>query len=129
MDINNTDVTVAVQDSLPTEVSIPQVIPSKPSVKTDIIKNLKPADNQKPSESHSLSAKEAEQVADDLNMYMSGLQTNMRFSISEKFNHQVIIKITNKDTDELIKQIPSEELIKIREKMEELTGLIFDDKI
>lgn len=129
MDINNTDVTVAVQDSLPTEVSIPQVIPSKPSVKTDIIKNLKPADNQKPSESHSLSAKEAEQVADDLNMYMSGLQTNMRFSISEKLNHQVIIKITNKDTDELIKQIPSEELIKIREKMEELTGLIFDDKI
>jgi len=129
MDINNTDVTVAVQDSLPTEVSIPQAIPPKLSVKTDIIKNLKQADNQKPSESHSLSAKEAEQVADDLNMYMSGLQTNMRFSISEKLNHQVIIKITNKDTDELIKQIPSEELIKIREKMEELTGLIFDDKI
>jgi len=76
-----------------------------------------------------LSAKEIENITEDLNNYMTDLQTNLRFSMYEKLDHQVVVQIKNKETDELIKQIPSEELLKLRVKMEELSGLLFDQTI
>ena len=69
---------------------------------------------------------EIKELADTLNEYMDDLQTNLGFSIHEELNHQVIVEIKNRNTDELIKQIPSEELVAIREKMAELTGLLLD---
>ena len=46
-----------------------------------------------------------------------------------KLNHQVIVEIKNRKTNELVKQIPSEELVTIKEKMAELTGLLFDKSV
>ena len=100
-----------------------------PGVKTDTIQPLKSTDSQNTSKNSTLSAKEAEQVTADLNEYLNGFQTNLSFSISEKSNHQVIVEIKNKETNELIKQIPSEEILELREKMEELAGLLFDGAV
>jgi flagellar protein FlaG len=64
-------------------------------------------------------------MVDTLNEYMDELQTDLGFSIHDKTN-QVIVSVTNRKTDELIRQIPAEELVTIREKMAELTGLILN---
>jgi len=42
---------------------------------------------------------------------------------------QVVVKIKNKETDEVIRQILPQELLNIRENMVELTGLLFDQTI
>jgi flagellar protein FlaG len=60
---------------------------------------------------------------------MDDLQTNLGFSIHEELDNQVIVEIRDRKTGELIRQIPSEELLSIREKMAELTGLLFDQRI
>ncbi|MDA3791465.1 MAG: flagellar protein FlaG [Desulfobacula sp.] len=102
------------------------------AVTSDKIKNLQSKENKNTDnnlQNQLLSVKETEQITIDLNEYMTGLQTNLRFSIYEKLDHQVVVEIKNRETDELIKQIPSEELLELRVKMEELTGLLFDKTI
>ncbi len=80
-------------------------------------------------EQESPPAEEIKELAETLNEYMDDLQTDLGFFMHEKLNHQVIVEIKNRKTDELIKQIPSEELVMIKEKMAELTGLLFDTSI
>lgn len=73
-----------------------------------------------------LSVKEAQQMVDSLSGYMEVLQTSMGFNITEETD-RVVVTIFNKETDKIIRQIPSEELIALQEKMKELTGIIFNE--
>ncbi|EIM64667.1 flagellar protein FlaG [Desulfobacter postgatei] len=97
----------------------------------DKIKNMPPDQSQANAQKEEASppAEEIKELAQTLNEYMDGLQTDLGFFMHEKLNHQVIVEIKNRKTDELIKQIPSEELVMIKEKMAELTGLLFDTSI
>ncbi|MDD4273755.1 MAG: flagellar protein FlaG [Desulfobacter postgatei] len=97
----------------------------------DKIKNMAPDQSRaiEQKEEESPPAEEIKELAQTLNEYMDGLQTDLGFFMHEKLNHQVIVEIKNRKTDELIKQIPSEELVMIKEKMAELTGLLFDTSI
>jgi len=135
MNINNINAGVATMDTSPIEAPVHQAIPPDvdPVVKAEKAKILRAKEelktyNEKP-EKEPLSAEETKQITVDLNEYMNDLQTNLRFSIYEKLDHQVVVEIKNKQTDEVIKQIPSEELLELRVKMEELTGLLFDETI
>jgi flagellar protein FlaG len=97
----------------------------------DTIKDTAPDRSQAtgPKQEASPPAEEIKELADTLNEYMDDLQTDLGFSIHEKLNHQVIVEIKNRNTDELVKQIPAEELVTIKEKMSELTGLLFDKRV
>jgi flagellar protein FlaG len=76
-----------------------------------------------------LDATETKVLVEELNEYMDDLQTNIGFSIREESDHQVVVEIKNRETKELIRQIPSEELLIIRDKMVELSGFIFDQSV
>ena len=121
-------------ESPPIEASAPPVVSGiDPAVKPDVIQSQRAKEELRADravqQKEALSAQETEQITVDLNEYMNHLQTNLRFSMYEKLDHQVVVEIKNRETDELIKQIPSEELLEIRVKMEELTGLLLDEKI
>jgi flagellar protein FlaG len=73
-----------------------------------------------------LNATDTKELVEALNEYMDDLQTNLGFSIREDLDRQVVVEIKNRETDELVKQIPSEELLTIMEKMKELSGFLFD---
>jgi len=74
----------------------------------------------------SMSVEETRNVAESLGEYMNILQTSIAFSINES-SDQVVVTVTNRETDEIIRQIPPEELLELREKMKELTGIIFSE--
>lgn len=76
-----------------------------------------------------IKAKEAEEIVEALNEYMDDLQTNLGFSIRKDLENQVVVEIKNRQTDELVRQIPSEELLTIMENMKELNGIIFDQSV
>ncbi len=78
---------------------------------------------------NSISDKMLKNITEDLNDYMDDLQTDLGFVVNKDEDNQVIVEIKNRKTNEVIKQIPSKELLEIKKKMEELTGLLFDHKV
>ena len=110
-----------------------EVSPAKTpqSVKTDKLASGSSSDDSSIDTRSKKSSTEKEDVkgiVDSLNEYSSILKTQLGFSVNEK-DDKVIVMVKNRETDEVIRQIPSEELMKIQETMEELTGLILDKKV
>lgn len=59
------------------------------------------------------------------------LQTNQRqlqFTVDSETN-STVVRVIDSETKELIRQIPSEELLAISRRLEAATGLLVDDKV
>jgi flagellar protein FlaG len=126
--MNITTINTAVKDAKPIET----VLASTASAQIDTAKNTdtkKEVEKTKETQNQTLSAKNTKELTEHMNEIMDDLQTSLGFSIREELNHQVVVEIKDRKTNELIKQIPSEELLVIKEKMEEFTGLIFDQSV
>lgn len=61
-------------------------------------------------------------------MKQSNPQTRCEFTYHEDMN-RVSIKLVNKETDEVVKEIPPEKTIKMIEKLWEVAGLLVDEKL
>jgi flagellar protein FlaG len=53
---------------------------------------------------------------------------NLQFSVNQA-SGQVMVAVTDEDTGEIIREIPSKEMLNLSMKLEEMMGLIFDQKI
>ncbi|KGI55960.1 FlaG family protein [Campylobacter sp. MIT 97-5078] len=69
--------------------------------------------------------KDLNQIAQNLNEQMKSLDTNIRFAYSDEIEG-LYISVTEKDTGRVIRQIPSEEAMKMAEHFKNAIGLIFD---
>ncbi|MGN7169665.1 flagellar protein FlaG [Paenibacillus cellulositrophicus] len=58
---------------------------------------------------------------------LEGPSTVLEMSVHEKTN-QIMVKVLNKDTGELIREIPPEKTLDLVAKMMEITGIIIDQK-
>jgi len=75
---------------------------------------------EKPHEIHSA-------VADVQRM---GLAFNRRLQfVVDNSSHQVIVKVIDKETDKVIKELPPEELQRLHRNLKEAIGLLFDEKV
>ena len=131
MNITTISPTIVPMEKIPLETPLPVSSPDKiDSAKKP--RSLAPEDNRqgaKAEDKKSLSAKELKKVSEEMNEIMNDFKTSLGFSIREELNNLVVVEIRNRDTNELIKQIPSKELLAIKEKMEELTGLLLDHSV
>ncbi len=59
---------------------------------------------------------------------LEGPQTTLDISIHEK-THQIMVKVLNKETGELIREVPNEKTLDLVAKMMELAGAIVDERI
>ncbi|SLM29209.1 putative Flagellar protein FlaG protein [Desulfamplus magnetovallimortis] len=87
---------------------------------------LKKEDEKK--EKSTSSMEELKNMVTELNDYMDNLKTSLGFSVSKDPDNQVIFQIRNRETNEVIKQIPAEEIQTIKKKMTELTGMLLDQR-
>jgi len=62
-----------------------------------------------------------------LNDQMDSLNINIKFGFNDKID-TMFVNVTEKSTGRLIRKIPSEETMKLAEKMKEIIGMIFDRK-
>ncbi|HCY85164.1 MAG TPA: flagellar biosynthesis protein FlaG [Desulfobacteraceae bacterium] len=86
---------------------------------------VKPVDKNEEGDGPKLSREETEELVETLEDLAETIQTKLNFSIHETTNDYVV-KIMDKETDTVIKQFPSEELLELQEKMIDLTGFLFD---
>ncbi|MGY8871096.1 MAG: flagellar protein FlaG [Pseudomonadales bacterium] len=80
--------------------------------------------SEKPSQK--MTADEVQVVVDKLNEFMQNDQRNLSFSI-DKDTEDMVVKVMDTETQEVIRQFPSEETIKLAKHIEGMLGLIFND--
>ena len=74
------------------------------------------------------SAKEVAKAVEEMQQRLDALgNTKLNFRVVEKPN-EVVVQVTDRTSGELVRQFPSEEALKLRVKLQELTGLLFDEK-
>ena len=70
----------------------------------------------------------ARALTDEIQERMNKNSISLSFSTYGSGNHKISVTVTDKDTGEVIREIPSEELQRLSGKMEELVGMVFDGR-
>ncbi len=71
----------------------------------------------------------SQQMLDELSMDIEMLHSvGLSFSKHDDTG-RTIVKVINKDTDELIREIPSEQVLDMAAKLDEMVGILFDTKV
>ncbi|MFT6917113.1 MAG: flagellar protein FlaG [Motiliproteus sp.] len=74
------------------------------------------------------SAAKLQASVDKLNAFMVDGQRSLSFSV-ENANDSVVVRVSNRSTNELVRQIPTEEALAISEHLDRVLGMLFSEKI
>lgn len=69
-----------------------------------------------------------EGAVSDLNNLAQQMRRELQFSVEEE-SGELVVKVIDKETDEVVRQIPSEVLLELRKRMTEAAGAIFSDSV
>jgi len=72
--------------------------------------------------------KDVSETIDEMNSFLDNMKRNISFSIDEDLGKSVIV-VKDAESDEVIRQMPSEELMVLRKKMDDVAGILFDTKV
>ncbi len=72
--------------------------------------------------------KQIRDVVEDVQQYLQEHNIQLSFQVHEKTG-DLVVRVLDKDSGEVIRQIPPEEILKLREKLEELTGVLLNGKV
>lgn len=75
-----------------------------------------------------VTADDISKTVDDMNSLLQEMKRNISFSVDEDLGDSLII-VKDSESDEVIRQIPSEELVVLRKKMDDVAGILFDTKV
>ncbi|SFM42892.1 flagellar protein FlaG [Thermodesulforhabdus norvegica] len=75
-----------------------------------------------------MSLEDVKELAEQIENYLKEINVKLSFKIDKK-THDVVVRVINRETGELIRQIPPDELLKLRQKLEELVGVLFHGTI
>lgn len=109
----------------PTEVVAPAENTQKSTANDNLAKTEEKATT---SPRENVAKDEVNQAIKEIKQQMSDIGRKINFSVDEDLNI-VIIKVVNKDTEEVVRQLPSEEVVEIARNIQENKGLIFQEKV
>lgn len=66
-----------------------------------------------------------EKIVDKLSQQFRSKNTSLNFSIDEE-TKSLVVKVIDSESEEVIRQIPPDEILAIRKRIQELLGVIFD---
>lgn len=72
-------------------------------------------------------ANELQEVVDSISEFIQSVQRNLEFSVDEE-SGRVVVKVLARDSGELIRQIPSEEVLKLAQNLDDARSLLFSAK-
>jgi flagellar protein FlaG len=70
----------------------------------------------------------AHSTAADLQRMGNVLHKKLQFVVDQQSN-EVIVKVIDKETDKVIKELPPEELQRLHKNLREAIGLLFDERV
>lgn len=129
MEVNNMQ-----QGVQPTPVNIggTNIAGASSTQETALTKDATPAPSENLKEIEQEASKEAQaqklrDSVDEMNSKLSPLNFGVKFGYNDDIN-AMYVSVYERDTDKVIRKIPSEEAIQLMAKMKEVIGIIFDQK-
>ena len=89
---------------------------------------LKPDADVKDTEAAKPSVKAVEQSLEDINKVLSGFSISVQFQLDPDYK-ELIVKVVDQDTGKLIRQMPTEDVVKMSKAMDNLKGLLFAQSV
>lgn len=111
-------------NKLPSQNKAEQVIDNQSVNDTAVVNSANDVNNAE----NTLSPKNLDKVAQQLQSFMSEMNRGLEFSVDEDSGRDVI-KVIDKESGETVKQFPSEQVLDIVSKLAEATGVLVDFKI
>ena len=76
-----------------------------------------------------LSEEEMSRLAQEIQARLDSIGGNLRLGLgTDDKTASIVARITEKKTGEVVRQIPSEDLLELKSKLEDLVGMLFDKK-
>lgn len=79
----------------------------------------------KPLEDQTLARESLDSAVASISSFVQGVQRSLDFSVDDT-SGEVIVKVTDRDSGEVIRQLPSEEALRLSEQLESLRSLMFE---
>ncbi|MBN1497787.1 MAG: flagellar protein FlaG [Spirochaetes bacterium] len=79
-----------------------------------------------PQSGKDLGAREISELVDRLNNGVRDIHERMSFSYHEK-TQRIIVRVMNNDTNEVVREIPSKEAIRLLEHIQDFLGMLVDE--
>lgn len=80
-----------------------------------------------PTKTEIIKPEQIQEAVDQIQLFMQTMARNLNFSIDEDTG-KTVIKVMDGQTNEVIRQMPSEEAINIAHALGKIRGTLFDDK-
>ncbi|WP_243290300.1 flagellar protein FlaG [Bacillus sp. FJAT-47783] len=71
---------------------------------------------------------ELKTVIDNLNEFVKPVETSIQFELHEQLN-EYYVKVINKETEEVVREIPPKKMLDMYAAMAELMGFIINEKV
>jgi flagellar protein FlaG len=76
-------------------------------------------------EDKALARESLDSAVASISSFVQGVQRSLDFSVDDA-SGEVIVKVTDRDSGEVIRQLPSEEALRLSEQLESLRSLLFE---
>ncbi|MER2258948.1 MAG: flagellar protein FlaG, partial [Priestia megaterium] len=93
------------------------------------VEEVMPLKNQGPTTADGAGTKEKlQQAVDSMNEFFEINNSGLKFVFHEGLE-KYYVQLVNKDTDEVVREIPSKKMLDVFYEMQKLVGMIVDEKI
>lgn len=80
-----------------------------------------------PDNSETLARESLDSAVASISSFVQNVQRSLNFSIDDS-SGEVVVKVTDRDSGEVIRQLPSEEALRLSEQLESLRSLMFETR-
>ena len=104
---------------------------ASPEVRQDLpteTESVSPAQEAKGSSNRPLSPEQLDKMVDDLNSFIQDVRRELRFSV-DRDSGQTIIKVIDSKSQQVVRQIPPEDIVGMAELLDGRSGLLMRTRV
>ena len=106
-------------------VDIAQLRSIDASIQTQQKKDAEPLEEKEVPASAQMTSQDVMEVLDSFQDMSKTIQTKLNFTVHEE-NNEIVIKVIDKESNQLIRQFPSDEMLNLQDKMRDMAGFLFN---
>ena len=109
--------------SIPGAIAGSSAAPSVPRLVSE-----SPQAGQAPGSGASVSTEDVKQIVVQMQGQLDSMNISLQYSVYGDKDDKIAVKVVDRDTGKVIREIPAKEMQALQDKMSELVGMIFNHK-